>query len=222
LVPVSQRATKLLELVGNLNGQKIHDGLEQLVLRVSYVSLFATTLETVPDVIPFERGKLWWESIRHVLMPRLFFPDKPPINDSDRVNRYSGTQVATAEQGTSISLGYMTESYIDFGPVGMFAPIFLLGVFYGLIYRFFAWKYRPRLPGLAMATAILIFGAYLIESSNIKLVGGNLMCVVVIGAFAKTVGRWLWPQLRRPQPGHRALAGVAREGLKPGEAPGAR
>jgi hypothetical protein len=199
LVPVPDRAAKLVQLVGSLDGEKVRDGLEQLVLRVSYVSFFAWTLGNVPDAIPFERGKLWRESIEHVLMPRLFFPNKAAIHDSDRVNYYSGVQVATPEQGASISLGYMTESYIDFGPVGMFVPILLLGVFYGFIYRFFAWRYRLRLLGVAMGTAILIFGAYTIETSNIKLIGGNLMSLLVMGAFAKLAGSWFWGRLVRTE-----------------------
>ncbi|MCX8090758.1 MAG: hypothetical protein N3I86_07465 [Verrucomicrobiae bacterium] len=204
LAPVPERVMRLAQLLSALNSESIREGLEQLVLRVSYVSFFALTLDHVPDAIPFERGKLWWESIEHILMPRLFFPDKPPIHDSDRVNYYSGVQVAGAERGTSISLGYMTESYVDFGPVGMFAPIFLLGAFYGFIYRFFAWRYRLTLLGIAMGTSILIFGAYAIETSNIKLVGGNMMSLLVMGAFAKVAGPWFWRLLCRPGPAREA------------------
>ena len=50
---------------------------------------------------------------------------------------YTGSRVAGTEEGTSIGIGYMAESYIDFGPIYMFVPILLLGVFYGLIYRYF-------------------------------------------------------------------------------------
>lgn len=200
LVPVPERITRVVQLVGALNAESIREGLEQLVLRVSYVSFFALTLDQVPGSIPHERGKLWWESIEHILMPRLFFPDKPPIQDSDRVNYYSGTVVAGPERGTSVSLGYMTESYVDFGPVGMFVPIFLLGVFYGFVYRFFAWRNRPTLLGVAMGASILIFGAYSIETSNIKLVGGNVMSLLVMGAFATVAGRWFWRLLCVPEP----------------------
>ncbi|HEU0038859.1 MAG TPA: hypothetical protein VFR76_06270, partial [Verrucomicrobiae bacterium] len=88
--------------------------------------------------------------------------------------------------------GYIAESYIDFGIVGMFAPVFLLGLFYGLIYRHFVDGQRYHVLGFAMATAILVFGAYSIETSNIKLVGGNLMSLVVIGLFAKFGGETFW------------------------------
>src|SRR5437763_3280459 len=93
---------------------------------------------------------------------------------------YTGVQTASSEQGTSIGIGYVAESYVDFGPQFMFLPIFLMGVFYGLIYRAFVTQSRYALLGTATASAILIFGAYAIETSNIKFVGGNVTVLVVM------------------------------------------
>jgi len=103
--------------------------------------------------------------------------------------------VAGAEAGTSIGIGYVGESYIDFGPVGMFTPIFLLGLLYGVINRFFITRTRYKLLGSAFAVSILIFSAYEIETSNIKLVGGviaaALVSIVIYKAFAGTIMRVL-------------------------------
>lgn len=207
LVPVGERFQKLGELIGGLDRNSIALGLEDAILRVSYVSFFAATIGNVPSHIPYEQGGLWWGAVRHVLMPRLFFPDKPAIEDSQRVVKYAGIEVAGAEQGTSISLGYMAESYIDFGPVGMFIPIFLLGMFYGMIYRYFIGHYQLRLLGFAMATSILAFGAYMIETSNIKLVGGNVTSFIVLWAFAKFCGPPFWSLVA---PRHSASPGHAK------------
>ncbi len=198
LVPVPQRIDKLKELVGGLNRESFKDGLEKVILRVSYVNYFALTIMNVPEAIPYEKGALWLGTIKHVLMPRLFFPNKPAINDSERTAYYTGVQVAGEEQGTSISIGYMGESYIDFGPAGMFMPIVLLGFFYGLIYRFFVYHYRFKVLGFAMATSILVFGAYNLETSNIKLFGGNLMSLMVMGSFSLVAGGWLWRMITNP------------------------
>ena len=103
--------------------------------------------------------------------------------------------VAGVEQGTSIGIGYMAESYVDFGPVLMFLPILLLGVFYGLIYRLFVINSRYVLLGCGIATAILVFGGNAIETSNVKLIGGNVTALLVLGAFYFALGgsvrRWL-------------------------------
>jgi hypothetical protein len=167
------------------------DGMDALVMRVSYVNLFALTLENVPARVPYENGELWKESVVRVFTPRFLFPDKAATDDSERTRTYTGLNVAGSEAGTSIGIGYVGESYIDFGPAGMFIPIFLLGLLYGAINRFFITRVRYKLLGSAFAVSILIFSAYEIETSNIKLVGGviaaALVSVVIYKAFARTI-----------------------------------
>jgi hypothetical protein len=183
VVSVEESATKLTDLVTNFTWDNFIDGLETMILRIGYVKFFALTLANVPDNVPYERGALWFGAVKHVLTPRLFFPEKEAISDSDRTMLYSGVRVASAEQGTSIGIGYVAESYVDFGPRWMFAPIFLLGLFYGLIYRVFVVRARFKLLCTAIASAILIFGAYAIETSNIKIVGGNVTVILVMTAL---------------------------------------
>lgn len=71
----------------------------------------------------------------HVLQPRILFPNKEAIDDSKMVNKYATRKVAGAKQGASFSLGFMAESYIDFGPYLMFIPIFCVGWLLGFIYK---------------------------------------------------------------------------------------
>ena len=181
LEPVGERVARLALILRDLDSQKFADGWEESLLRMSYVHFFGQCIGTVPNAMPYERGALWAGAIKHVFMPRLFFPNKPAISDSLRTQKYTGSNVAGEEQGTSIGIGYMAESYVDFGPYLMFAPVFLLGVFYGLTYRLFTLRKNQAALGLATGCAILIFGAYHIETSNIKLVGGNTMAVLVLG-----------------------------------------
>ncbi len=183
LEPVDKRIAKLAELLDDLNAEKIAEGWEASLLRLSYVDFFGHCIRSVPSAMPYEKGALWLGAVQHVLMPRLFFPDKPVISDSLRTQKYTGLYVAGEEQGTSIGIGYMAESYIDFGPYLMFVPVFLLGVFYGLTYRLFATRNKNVWLGIAVGSSILIFGAYHIETSNIKLVGGNTMWLLVLGVL---------------------------------------
>jgi hypothetical protein len=188
-VSVDESAGKLSDLVSSLTWDNFVDGLDAMVLRVGYVRFFALTLINVPDAVPHENGALWLGAIKHVVTPRLFFPDKGTISDSDRTTLYTGVLVAGEEQGTSIGIGYVAESYVDFGAVWMFAPIVLLGVFFGFIYRLFVVRVRFKLIGTAIATSILIFGAYTIETSNIKIVGGNVTSLIVLSGFYLVLGR---------------------------------
>jgi hypothetical protein len=102
--------------------------------------------------------------------------------------------VATAEQGTSISLGYMAESYIDFGPWLMMVPIFALGWLLGRFYRWMVNYPRSRgVIGTGLATATL-FQAAFFESSITKMFGG----LVVAMLMAWVVARWIVPKFYSP------------------------
>ena len=183
LVPIPDRIDKLNELLSGLTNEGFFQGVDTLIARVGYVTYFALAIDNVPDRIPHENGRLWAEAVKHVLAPRMFFPDKPIIDDSERTTLYTGVLVAGAEQGASISIGYMGESYIDYGPVWMFVPIFLMGLVYGLIYRFFVSRAKVKMIGFAAATSVLLFAVYNFETSNVKLIGGIMMSFIVATAF---------------------------------------
>lgn len=196
-ISIERKFAKLSDVGSSFTWENFSEGLEALVLRVSYVEYFALAIEHVPSQLPFEHGALWSGSIKHIVTPRLLFPNKPELDDSERTKLYTGAQVAGQESGSSIGIGYVGESYIDFGPLGMFVPIFILGVFYGLIYRFFVTRARFNFIGSAIATAILVFGAYTIETSNIKLVGGNVVVLLILGSVYLTAAGSVTKALRR-------------------------
>jgi hypothetical protein len=196
-IPVTQRLEKVGELTSSMDLAKLNEGFEDLLLRISYVKYFALTIQNVPVNVPYERGGLWAGAIEQVFMPRLFFPDKPKIDDSERTGRYTGTEVSGREQGTSISIGYFGESYIDFGPVGMFAPIFLLGMFYGLIYRLFVKYSQRKIIGFAIAVSTLVFSALQVETSNIKIVGGSVVVCLAMSLFLRIGAKPIWNSIAR-------------------------
>jgi hypothetical protein len=112
-------------------------GLENLVYRVSYVEFLALTMKQVPTYLPHENGNLLIDAFEHILKPRILFPDKKPIFDSELTSKYTGVQFAGAEQGTSFSLGTVAESYVDFGKYYMLIPIFFFGLWIGWMYKYF-------------------------------------------------------------------------------------
>ena len=183
LVPIPERIDKLEELLSGLTDEGFFQGVDALIARVGYVTYFALTIGNVPDHLPYEKGQLWLGAVKHVFMPRVFYPGKGILDDSERTSYYTGVQVAGMEQGASISIGYMGESYIDFGPIGMFAPIFVLGLLYGFIYRLFVKYARFKIIGFGAATSVLLFSAYNFEISNVKILGGMLACAIITGVF---------------------------------------
>jgi hypothetical protein len=171
--------SKLADLVTNLDGDAMSAAAENLLDRLSYVDFFGIVLNVVPSQIPYADGSLWRDAIIRPFMPRFFFPEKSAIDDSVRTSYYTGLKLAGAEQGTSISLGYVAESYIDFGVPGMMVPVFALGLLLGSFYR---WMLRldpaRRLLGMALATAT-VYGASFLESSITKVFGGLIVTMFV-------------------------------------------
>jgi hypothetical protein len=72
----------------------------------------------------------------------------------------------------------MAESYIDFGPYGMYVPIFLLGLLLGCEYRFFASR-RSHLAFAYGLTPVIFEVATSYERTAIKLLGSNLTVFIV-------------------------------------------
>ena len=189
LVSPSERYGFLVERALSLGAADLSRGLESGVDRFGYLEYFARAIQMVPSQIPYQDGRLWGEAVFHPLMPRALFPDKLEINDSDRTNAFCGVRVSGAEQGTSISIGYAGESYIDFGPVGMFVPILLLGMFWGWGYRWLSTCSPERPLGIAAGVVFVMSGALLFESSNIKIFGGGVTALIVWTLLLRLGGR---------------------------------
>jgi hypothetical protein len=157
-VTVSQEDAlkKLQDLSENSGKSNKTDVIYQTIDRISYIEFFSQATENVPQKIPYENGRLWKENILHVLQPRILFPNKGAIDDSKMVNKYATRKVATAKMGASFSLGFMAESYIDFGPYLMFVPIFFVGWLLGFIYKTIIKQSINYLWGFTMVSSLWI------------------------------------------------------------------
>lgn len=194
LVPLSDRTSKLLDLYLEADWETFEHGVEALAERIAYVDYFARVLDMVPSGIPHAEGEMWSRAVKHVLTPRLLFPEKAAVvSDTEDTQRYTGYRLI--EQGgnvTTIPLGYFTESYIDFGRYGMMVPLFLVGLVWGFIYRYFLSTSRELLFGYSLVVAVLIT-ASTFEISTIKMVGGVLMGFIVLALLQK----WVVPIVHR-------------------------
>ncbi|WP_316797794.1 hypothetical protein [Pedobacter frigidisoli] len=168
---------RLGELVGKVDQNAIDVGFKQTVDRLAYIDYFSATIDYVPRVIPHTHGRLWGDAVGRVLQPRILFPNKSAIDDSETTRKYSGIFVAGTEQGTSISLGYITENYIDFGVPGMFISLFIYGLLIGTVYKYVMTSSPNKLIGTGMIIPLFIL-IYMFESALNKLVGGLLMYLI--------------------------------------------
>ncbi len=188
------------DLAAATDAEAYRQAVGQLADRIAYVDFFANALIHVPQVRPHEGGRLWWRAVTHVFTPRILFPNKPPLpSDSEQTMYYTGLLLASGYEGTSISLGYMAESYIDFGSLGMFVPIFLWGYLVGaaicqLIIRF------GRSDLVWGAAVVIILNTLILEVAAVKMVGGTLMSIIVMFLLFRFVGASLAANIYNPRP----------------------
>ena len=178
----TQRASSFYELYSNFDDfeEAQEDGLD----RLAYTDMLMYSLETVPNSKAHENGKLWLGAIQHIIMPRFLFPNKKILNDSEKANLYTGKEWAGAEEGTSISIGYIAESYVDFGSVIMFLPLFFIGLGVGFIYKKINHlKTSSIITFSLLATALFFTKLSLLETSGDKLIGAITMNFLILYCF---------------------------------------
>jgi hypothetical protein len=179
-VEQSEQLDYLQNAIGQMDSQSLIAGAENTLRRLEYIYFFGLAVKQVPQNIDHTNGRLWKEALENVFMPRIFFPDKMAYNDSDRTNEFCGIRVADATEGTSIGIGYAGESYIDFGPFGMFVPVMLFGLLVGWCYASLLKNAAHPLLGMGMGTALVFASPLFLESSNAKMMGSLVSAYLVL------------------------------------------
>ena len=165
-------------------------GRDALVYRISYVEYFALALKQVPTFLPHENGQLLQDALEHVLKPRILFPDKKVIYDSDLTSKYTGISFAGRDEGTSFSLGAVPEAYIDFGPVYMFIPIFFFGLLFGWMYKTLLLRGYNIVWGICYSAPIFQF-AWMFPVPGTKLLGWSIVYFVNFYLINRYLVRYL-------------------------------
>jgi hypothetical protein len=105
--------------------------------RLSLLEQTANVMETTPERVPYQYGRLY-SYMFITFVPRFLWPDKPSVNDANQWYQvaYRLTD-PRALRGVSIATGYLTESYISFGWFGPPLVLFFIGLFLGLFDKVF-------------------------------------------------------------------------------------
>ena len=189
--PLGDRLTYIYDATLRFNGDQFADGFNRLLARFSYIDFLGATLSYVPRMLPHEGGKLIGATFENMLMPRLLFPNKPPLpNDTEITRRYTGIDINGADE-TSISIGYLGDLYIDFGYIGALIATALFGMAAGFGYRLLRdYDRAPRLISygacVMLALSLADFGTELV-----KFVNGAVLTV----AAALAVQRLIAPRI---------------------------
>ncbi len=121
----------LLDKAGTFDADSFHTGAEVLLHRVQYMEQYGAVYGRVPSVIEHTNGSNLTTTATFLLTPRFIFDKKKILDPSSKTSYYTGKNFANAEMGTSISMGYFCDLYIDFGLWIMMIPLaiitFLIG-----------------------------------------------------------------------------------------------
>ena len=175
--------------------------MDRLVERLWAIYYPALAVSRVPAVLPHENGAIMESAVRHMVTPRILFPDKGILaSDSEMVRKYSGVFVAGTEEGTSIAFGYAAESYVDFGLPWMFVPSILFGIVMGIAYRAVFRVIHHRELAVGLACVVFWLALYLFERSWIKTLGTSGTLLIYLGGLVFVLDRLLSHQAKmRPR-----------------------
>ncbi|HKO11598.1 MAG TPA: hypothetical protein VJV22_06505 [Acidobacteriaceae bacterium] len=195
LVSPTEQVAEFTDLMLSVDGTDLRESTRQMLGRLAYVEYFADVLDYVPRHHPFEGGAILWRSLRHILIPRFLDPAKPVLeSDSEITMRYTGLTLASGNQGTSISIGYMAEAYVDFGVAGILVLTLLFGWLWGSMYSWLVTHTSVIATGLAFG-ATLLMNANQFEMAQVKLLGGMvaefLVFALVLRFAMPRIHAWL-------------------------------
>jgi hypothetical protein len=162
--------------------------IDQLLRRIAYIDFFGASIgvsETAPEPGLVVR---WRDALEHVAKPRILFPDKAALDDTEIYARYVRADVAEeSRSGTSISIGFLAENFIDFGFPGMLAPIALMGLMLGYTLRYFMTRSAPWAVCEGFAMALVLGLSSGMELSLAKFLGGTIVSFAVLALCLKAL-----------------------------------
>jgi hypothetical protein len=189
-------------LVGQ-SGEEWRDLGMRTVSRFDLLHQAANVIDYTPAVVPYQHGRLY-SYLWVTYIPRFMWPSKPSVNDANRWYQVAyGLTDPENLDAVSIACGFLTESYISFGWIGIPVLMFLIGVFID----FFERMLLSRSSGMyfnALGLA-LIPQLMTIESQLGQYIAGILQTVALTTVLLLPILVWRRAAERRGA-GVRALA----------------
>jgi hypothetical protein len=180
-VPLSERMAYLGSKMLSFGDINFGETSYMLLKRFAYVDIFASVID-IQEVAPEPTSmRQWKEALEHVFKPRVFFPDKPDLSDTDVYLRLTGRLLFDEiSKGTSISVGYMAENFADLGFPGMLIGVAALGLLLALCMRILM---SFNLPLVVREGAVMAFAFTMardgVEVSLPKIIGAALMFMII-------------------------------------------
>jgi hypothetical protein len=177
---------KLLELSEKQDESSFNRSTADFLDRLQYTYHLAKAMDRIPAIIPYQDGENWKKTLSFVLTPRIIDPNKGTYDASVKASKFTGIQYQGVRRGTSVSLGYFADGYVDFGYIGMFIPLLILGFIYGKSYFYFIKKSSNNYVFNFSIVAAVYMELFAFESDGIFMTGRlyvNLLVFFLLSKF---------------------------------------
>jgi hypothetical protein len=178
------------DAITNPSADTLRETMSPSVNRLSLLNQTANVVDKTPALVPYQYGRLY-SYMFITFIPRFIWPDKPSVNDANQY--YQVAYGLTSEDnlgGVSIAVGVLTEGFMNFGWLGAFGVMFLLGVFFD----FYQSTFLSRESGILLtALGVVLLPQFLaIESQMAQYLGGivqQVLFTLIVMAPALKFGR---------------------------------
>lgn len=190
---------KLIEISETRSDNSFSQATEDFLERLQYTYHLAKTMDRVPAIIPYQNGNNWFSTLTFVLTPRILNPNKGVYDASVKASRYTGIRYSGIKRGVSVSLGYFADGYIDFGYIGMFIPLLILGFVYGRSYFYFAQKSSNNFVFNFSVVGAIYMEFFAFESDNIFVTGRLYVNLLVFFLLRRFLFSKILDYIKMPQ-----------------------
>jgi len=166
------------EALTDRDNERIRQLSDSSLSRLDLLRQTAYVIELTPSRVPYQYGSLY-SYIGVTFIPRLFWPDKPSVNDANRWYQVQyGLSDSRQLSSVSIAVGTVAESYMNFGWFGPVLVILPLGVFLGSFERFFLYSDSGLL--FSCLGAVLVPQLLAIEGQMAEYVAGMVQQIALV------------------------------------------
>ncbi len=165
------------EALRDSSGEGFRRALNPSLSRISLLNQTANVIDLTPSVVPYQYG--WLYSYMAITwIPRFVWPDKPSMSEANQYYQVAYGLSAEEDLGrVSISVGFLTEGFMNFGWAGVVGITFLAGIFFDFYQKTFLNKASGA---LMTAIGVILLPQFLaVESQMAQYVGGIVQEVLV-------------------------------------------
>tara|TARA_B100000214_G_scaffold374665_1_gene358128 strand:- start:158 stop:1609 length:1452 start_codon:yes stop_codon:yes gene_type:complete len=144
-------------------------GIEDLAQRMSQLWIFQFVWNKTPEQQPYFLGQSY-EPLLYVLIPRFLYPEKPEERFGNKFGQRYGI-IKNYDKNMSLNLPWITELFINFGPLSVPLGMAFFGILLALLDRLFN---EPHLKNLEFLIGLTIIYRLVYPESNFSVTTGTL------------------------------------------------